>query len=214
MNVIVHTLQDVNDQLAQGRPFFVDIARDGIVLHEAPGFPLASPQPLTPEASGPRRSGTSIQWCPTQTFSSVCTPAPSLTVTIGRRVPPASGDGEPLPLCPAGPDALQPEAPPSDQATVTGRERRFPADPVWPHDTKFARRCFALLNRAYVDARYSPLRDHRRGVGLAGRAGERLAAMRCSDLRRTARKLGCKPAGRVSRSGGFIVQDSIVFPPR
>lgn len=28
--------------------------------------------------------------------------------------------------------------------------------PVWPRDTKFARRCFALLNRAYVDARYSP----------------------------------------------------------
>jgi len=28
--------------------------------------------------------------------------------------------------------------------------------PVWPRDTKFARRCFALLNRAYVDARHSP----------------------------------------------------------
>ncbi len=28
--------------------------------------------------------------------------------------------------------------------------------PAWPRDTKFARRCFALLNRAYVDARYSP----------------------------------------------------------
>lgn len=28
--------------------------------------------------------------------------------------------------------------------------------PVWPRDTKFAWRCFALLNRAYVDARYSP----------------------------------------------------------
>jgi len=32
VNVGVHTYQDVNDQLAQGRPFFVDIARDGIVL--------------------------------------------------------------------------------------------------------------------------------------------------------------------------------------
>jgi len=26
---------------------------------------------------------------------------------------------------------------------------------VWPRDTKFARRCFSRLNRAYVDARYS-----------------------------------------------------------
>ncbi len=40
VNVIVHTYQDVNNQLAQGRPFFVDIARDGIVLHEMAGFPF------------------------------------------------------------------------------------------------------------------------------------------------------------------------------
>lgn len=27
---------------------------------------------------------------------------------------------------------------------------------MWPRDTKFAKRCFARLDRAYVDARYSP----------------------------------------------------------
>ena len=27
---------------------------------------------------------------------------------------------------------------------------------AWPRDTKFARRCFARPNRAYVEARYSP----------------------------------------------------------
>ncbi|WP_350225063.1 HEPN domain-containing protein [Agrobacterium sp. fls2-241-TYG-188a] len=27
---------------------------------------------------------------------------------------------------------------------------------VWPDDTKFAKRCFSRLDRAYVDARYSP----------------------------------------------------------
>jgi HEPN domain-containing protein len=27
---------------------------------------------------------------------------------------------------------------------------------VWPRDTKFARRCFELLQQAYVNARYSP----------------------------------------------------------
>ncbi len=47
VNVIVHTYQDVNDQLAQGRPFFVDISRDGIVLQEVGGFPFAEPKPLT-----------------------------------------------------------------------------------------------------------------------------------------------------------------------
>ncbi|QGY01980.1 HEPN domain-containing protein [Methylobacterium mesophilicum SR1.6/6] len=27
---------------------------------------------------------------------------------------------------------------------------------AWPRDTKFARRCFARLNRTYVEARYAP----------------------------------------------------------
>jgi hypothetical protein len=44
----VHSLQDVNDKLARGRPFFSDIARDGIMLFEAEGHPLAKAKPLTP----------------------------------------------------------------------------------------------------------------------------------------------------------------------
>lgn len=27
---------------------------------------------------------------------------------------------------------------------------------AWPRDTKFARRCFATVDRAYIGARYSP----------------------------------------------------------
>ncbi|BCM86721.1 nucleotidyltransferase domain-containing protein [Methylobacterium indicum] len=47
VSVIVHSIHDLNDQLAHGRPFFVDITRDGIVLYEVEGFPLASPKPLS-----------------------------------------------------------------------------------------------------------------------------------------------------------------------
>jgi uncharacterized protein len=46
---IIHSLADVNDQLARGRPFFIDIARDGKILYEARGHPLAEPKPLAPE---------------------------------------------------------------------------------------------------------------------------------------------------------------------
>ena len=46
VNFIVHSLMDVNDQLARGRPFFADIARDGIALYEAPGQRLAVPRQL------------------------------------------------------------------------------------------------------------------------------------------------------------------------
>ena len=49
VNFIVHTLQEVNDALAQGRFFFMDIARDGIALYQADDKPLHSPKPKTPE---------------------------------------------------------------------------------------------------------------------------------------------------------------------
>src|SRR3569833_2324991 len=51
VNFIVHDLADVNDQLAQGRPFFVDIARQGIALYEAEGCELGTPRALAPDAA-------------------------------------------------------------------------------------------------------------------------------------------------------------------
>jgi uncharacterized protein len=48
VNFIVHTLQEVNDGLAQGRFFFIDVARDGIALYEADDVELPEPKPRTP----------------------------------------------------------------------------------------------------------------------------------------------------------------------
>jgi predicted nucleotidyltransferase len=47
VNVIVHTLDEVNHGLARGEYFWVDIARDGIALYELLGSTLATPKPLT-----------------------------------------------------------------------------------------------------------------------------------------------------------------------
>jgi predicted nucleotidyltransferase len=47
VNIIVHTMQEVNDALAKGQYFFTDIVRDGVLLYELPGHPLAAPKPLT-----------------------------------------------------------------------------------------------------------------------------------------------------------------------
>jgi predicted nucleotidyltransferase len=46
-NIIVHTLDEVNQGLTRGEYFWVDIARDGIALYELPGVELAPPKPLT-----------------------------------------------------------------------------------------------------------------------------------------------------------------------
>jgi predicted nucleotidyltransferase/HEPN domain-containing protein len=49
VNPIVHSLREVNTLLEQGRYFFVDMRRDGIVLYELYDKPLAAPRLLRPE---------------------------------------------------------------------------------------------------------------------------------------------------------------------
>jgi len=49
VNFIVHTLAEVNDGLAQGRYFFMDVAGDGIALYESDATGLHQPKPKTPQ---------------------------------------------------------------------------------------------------------------------------------------------------------------------
>lgn len=49
VNFIVHSLQEVNDGLAHGRSFFIDVARDGIALYQAEDSELHQPKPKTPD---------------------------------------------------------------------------------------------------------------------------------------------------------------------
>ncbi|NKJ02989.1 HEPN domain-containing protein [Novosphingobium sp. SG707] len=51
VNFIVHSLQQVNDGLAHGRFFFMDIANEGIAIYEADDRELARPVPRTPQAN-------------------------------------------------------------------------------------------------------------------------------------------------------------------
>jgi predicted nucleotidyltransferase/HEPN domain-containing protein len=49
VNFIVHTLQEVNDGLAHGRYFFMDVALDGIALYQSDDTELHQPKPKTPK---------------------------------------------------------------------------------------------------------------------------------------------------------------------
>ena len=49
VNFIVHSLQEVNDGLAHGRYFFMDVAKEGIALYDSDGSELHQPKPKTPE---------------------------------------------------------------------------------------------------------------------------------------------------------------------
>jgi predicted nucleotidyltransferase/HEPN domain-containing protein len=48
VNFIVHTLQEVNDGLAHGRYFFMDVKAEGIAVYEADDTELHTPKPKTP----------------------------------------------------------------------------------------------------------------------------------------------------------------------
>lgn len=49
VNVIVHTMAEVNLGLSQGQYFWTGVIQDGIALHALPGHPFAAPKPLTPQ---------------------------------------------------------------------------------------------------------------------------------------------------------------------
>jgi predicted nucleotidyltransferase/HEPN domain-containing protein len=49
VNFIVHTLQEVNDGLAHGRYFLMDVARDGIALYQSEDTEFHQPKPKTPQ---------------------------------------------------------------------------------------------------------------------------------------------------------------------
>ena len=57
VSFIVHCLTDVNQQLERGRPFFVDIVRQGIALYDAEGFNFASPRELPAEEARAEAQG-------------------------------------------------------------------------------------------------------------------------------------------------------------
>ncbi|WP_332817538.1 nucleotidyltransferase and HEPN domain-containing protein [Sphingopyxis sp.] len=49
VNFIVHSLHEVNDGLAHGRVFFMEVVKDGVALYEADSTELTAPKPKTPQ---------------------------------------------------------------------------------------------------------------------------------------------------------------------
>ena len=62
VNIIVHSLDEVNHALKRGEYFWVDIVRDGIALYELPQHELAAPMPLTPIDAHEMAEGYFADW--------------------------------------------------------------------------------------------------------------------------------------------------------
>lgn len=156
VNFIVHSLSDVNRQLEKGRPFFIDIVRDGIPLYEAEGFCFTQPRDLpddearaeaqvhfdkwfkaASEFAGTAQFAASQGWQNRAAFlmhqaTEQFYHCALLTLTL------YSPKSHKLNFLRGHAEAIAP-------ALIE----------AWPRDDKFSRRCFELLRQAYVNARYS-----------------------------------------------------------
>jgi uncharacterized protein len=156
VNFIVHTLQEVNDGLAHGRYFFMDVARDGIALYESDSTELHEPKPKTPQQALAMAKEYFGEWFPsaTQRFELA-------TVAMERGFQrPAAFDLHQtseflyhcvlLVCCFYTPHIhnlgfLRTQAERIDSRLVD----------AWPRDSRADRRRFEKLKEAYVKARYS-----------------------------------------------------------
>ncbi|PQZ82896.1 nucleotidyltransferase [Brevundimonas sp. MYb46] len=155
-DLIIHSLDDVNDQLAQGRYFFADIVRDGVVLFEEPDHPFVDPQPLPSEAA--LNEAEKYYRDRMETAGEFFDDAQS-NYERGRF---KKGAFEAHQAAEHLYNAILLVATlytPKSHNLVRLRNAAEPIDArlseVWPTETKFQKRCFELLRAAYVKARYS-----------------------------------------------------------
>ena len=156
VNFIVHTLQEVNDGLAHGRYFFMDIAKDGIALYQCDDTELHQPKPKTPAQALAMAQEYFEEWYPS---SLVYLNTARELVNQGRTKEPAfilHQSAERLYHCLL---LVCTFYTPHNHNLGFLRTQAERIDPrltyIWPRETKRDRARFEKLKEAYVKARYS-----------------------------------------------------------
>lgn len=161
VNIIVHSIDEVNQALSRGEYFWVDIARDGIALYELPQHALVTPKPasaadalnLAEEYFGAQlravdrwlklaevsiaEQKTDPEWGKTAAFNfhQATETAYACFLLVRTLYFPRSHNIKFL------------------RSLAEDKEPRLVE--AWPRASKIDRRRFELLKRAYVEARYS-----------------------------------------------------------
>ncbi|MDP3674197.1 MAG: HEPN domain-containing protein [Novosphingobium sp.] len=161
VNIIVHTLDEVNQGLSRGEYFWAEIARDGIALYELPGVVLATPKPLTAADAYEMASAYLAEWLPSvdRALATASTQAAQGENDLGWRKDAA------FTLHQAAERAytcfllVRTHYVPRSHNLKFLRSLAEDKEPrlvdSWPRATKLDRRRFELAKRAYVEARYS-----------------------------------------------------------
>ncbi|WP_298671191.1 HEPN domain-containing protein [uncultured Sphingomonas sp.] len=184
VNIIVHSLDEVNQALKRGEYFWVDIAREGIVLYELPCHALATPMPLTQVDAHLMAQTYFEEWLP----------------SIDRALITAEGQvekgGEDLGWRKDAAFSLHQATERAYICFLLVRTLYFPRShnikflrslaedsearliEAWPRDSRIDRRRFQLLKRAYVEARYSTAYE----IGVEELTGILVSVRRLRDI--------------------------------
>ena len=156
VNFIVHDIADVNDQLRRGRPFFIDINRDGIIVYEFDTKELAKPGNLSAAEIHEEARGHFEQWFErSQSFaagSGFYAERGDLNLAAFSLHQAVESAYHCLLLTLT---LYSPQLHKIDKlrAMAEGLDPRLIE--AWPRKTRAARRPFDRIRRAYVEARYS-----------------------------------------------------------
>jgi len=156
VSLIYHSLDDVNEKLRLGRYFFMDILRDGILLHEEPGHPFVEPKQLTSAEALRETRDYFEEW-----FES----AGGFIRNAGYAV---KDDDRKLAafLFHQATERLyhciflvrtlySPKTHNLNRLRALTEQLEPRLRSVWPTDSKFEKRAYNLLREAYIKARYS-----------------------------------------------------------
>lgn len=156
VNIIVHSIDEVNQALKRGEYFWVDIVRDGVALYELPRHELTTPMPLSEAEAVCIAEGYFDQWLESAD-----------RFLINGREDAARGWNkeaafllhqatERLYLCFLLVRTLYfPRSHNIKFLRSLAEDKEPRLIEAWPRATKVDRRRFELLKRAYVEARYS-----------------------------------------------------------
>lgn len=152
----VHSLSDINAALKEGIPYFSAIAREGIALHELDRTPLVTPRCLSPAEQQERGQTEFDRWHPKAGdflmgagFYQTQGNAPMAALLLHQAC-------EHLYQCVTWTLTLhgrRTHALDELRGLAETQDARLSA--IWPRTSRFERRCFVRIRRAYVEARYA-----------------------------------------------------------
>lgn len=157
VNMIIHTMAEVNDKLKLGHYFFTDIVEDGILLYELAGEkPFVKVKPLNSRQALEVARGYYDQWMPSVLNYNILSEAALERGMLNERAFLLHQTIERAYTCVLL--VLTYYSPNTHnikflRSLAEDLDERLAQ--AWPKETRFQRKCFELAKRAYVEARYS-----------------------------------------------------------